>query len=278
MADQVKGTEEFFLKLVKQAILAIMALALAAIPLLLVVGAANFMSQPKEPAPAKKAPAKAVTMDGMSQYLEGLQKGQEEAEKSDPSKKKASELDPPPAIYLVDAVTILTCTQKFAVNIGAEIDANTNSTTTSNEAVRLRDRIESDANMPGRGAPYVKSLSEFVCKALAKPDVIAIKKSGKFKGSIVGAIFSYHQLAWDGIVNASIRFEADEQARVLSEREAEAARIDADRWRARAAFTGAGSAFAIFMLLAIYLILAKIETNLREINGSIRTHGGRQVI
>ena len=55
MTDQVRGTEEFFLRIVKQVILVMMGLALIAIPILLVFGGVNFMSHPKEPEPAKPA-------------------------------------------------------------------------------------------------------------------------------------------------------------------------------------------------------------------------------
>jgi len=266
MTDQVKGTEEFFLKIVKHAILGLMGLALIAIPLLLIYGASNFLSQPKEPEPAKKAPVKEVTMDGLAQYLLELQKKQEEAEKFDPSKKKASEQDQPPAIYLIEAVNIFGCLQKFAVAAEIELPVDRDS---SREALEYRGRLESDASKAGRGAPYVASLNNFICKVLADPAIVAIRKDKKFKG-VFGAANAYHLAAWDRIVSERNQFEASEQARVQGERAAEALRIAGDRARAITAITGAGAAFAVFMLLAIYLILAKIETNMRDINDSLR--------
>lgn len=271
MANQTKGTEEFFLKIFRYSILALMGLALIAIPLLLAFGAVNFMSKPKEPEPAKTAPAKEVTMDGMVQYLQELQKRQDESEKFDPSKKRATEQDQ--TMYLVDAAKIMECSQQFAVAVGALIESSRDSKATTEEAVRTRELIESSANRPGRGGPYVSSLVGFLCKALIDPAVITFKKADKFKGSIVRAVFNYHQLAWDRNVAEKNKFDTDEQARVAGVRAAESARIVADRALAVAALTGAGSAFAIFMMLAIYLILAKIETNLRDVNESIRAHG-----
>lgn len=275
MADQVKGTEEFFLKIVKHAILALMGLSLVVIPVLLVIGAVNFMSQPKVPEQAKKAPDKEVTMDGMQQYLLELQKRDDEREKlekSDPSKKKISEQDLQQARYLGDAVKMHTCSINFAAAVDAEIDARRDQKAAqADELVEISKRIETSANKPGRGGPYVKSLVNFHCKALADPGVIALRKTGKFKGKVNASVLSYHEAAWDAIVAARQEFEANEQNRVTSERMAEVARIAADRVRAVAALTGAGSAFAVFMLLAIYLILAKIETNMRDINMSIRT-------
>jgi len=267
MADQVRGTEEFFLKIVKHAILGLMGLALIAIPLLLIYGASNFLSQPQEPEPAKKAPVKEVTMDGLSQHLLELQKRQDEADKFDPSKKKATEQDQPPAIYLVDAVNIFGCLQKFAVAAEIQLPVDRDS---SKEALDFRGRLEATASKAGRGTPYVVSLNNFLCKVLADPGIIALRKEQKFKGSVFGAASAYHQAAWDRIVAERNKFEADEHARVQSDRAGELVRIATDRARAITAFTGAAAAFAVFMLLAIYLILAKIETNMRDINESLR--------
>lgn len=271
MVDQVKGTEEFFLKIVKHAILGLMGLALIAIPILLIYGGTNFMSQPKEPEPAKSAPPKEVTTDGLKQYLLDLQKRQEEVEKFDPTKKKASELDQPPAIYLVEAVRILECSQTFAVAVDALIDANSNSRTTTDKAVEIRGGLEAEAGKPERGASFVTSHVAFLCKALVDPAVIAFKKGDKFKVAVVRAIRSYHEFAWDKIVSDRKEFESDEASRVTRARASEAVRIAADRAKAMTALTAAAGAFAAFMLLAIYLILAKIETNMRDIDQTLRT-------
>lgn len=268
MAVQIKGTEEFFLKIVKFAILAMMGLALVAIPLLLVIGGVNFTSQPKKPEPEKEAPAREVTMDGFQSYLLELQKKQDEAESFDPSKKKATEQDQPPALYLINSVDIFRCLQKFAV--AAEIDLPVNYDS-NDAAMKYRGAIEAEASKVGRGEPYVNSLNNFICKVLLDPGVIALKKEKKFKGSMLSAVTKYHRETWDRIVNERNKFKADEQARVRNEQLDESSRIAADRARAKYALTGAAAAFAIFMLLAIYLILAKIETNMRDINESIRT-------
>lgn len=81
---------------------------------------------------------------------------------------------------------------------------------------------------------------------------------------------NYHQSAWDSISQERQKFENDEQSRVAREKVSEATRIALDRARALTALTSAAAAFAAFMLLAIYLILAKIETNMRDMNESIR--------
>ena len=268
MVDQVKGTEEFFLKIVKHAILGLMGLALIAIPILLIYGGTNFMSQPKEPEPARSAPTKEVTTDGLQQYLLELQKKQEEAEKFDPTKKKASELDLS-GIYSEEATKIVRCTDTFAAAVDALLDANIGTVLT--RANVLREPLEAMAGKPGRGAPFVESHAAFVCKALADPAVIAFRRSDKVKVAVVGAIRRYHEFAWDKIVSDRNKFESNEASRVMAAQASETARIAADRAKAMTALTAAAAAFAAFMLLAIYLILAKIETNMRDIDQTLRT-------
>ncbi len=271
MAVQVKGAEEFFLKIVKVVILVMMALSLVAIPVLLVYGVANFTVQMKEPEPAKKAPEKDVTADGIQSFLLDLQKKQDEADNFDPSKKKATEQDQPPGLYLTNAIDVFGCLQKFAVAAELKLPINFDANA---EALRFRGDLEAMASKPGRGEPYVKSLNAFVCKVLGDPAIVAMKKESKFKGSINSALTRYHNTSWDRIVNERNAYNASEEARVQQELAAEGLRVATTRARAMAALTAAGVAFGAFMLLALYLLMTKIETNMRDINESIRTRAG----
>jgi len=255
---------------VKNSILIMMGLALAAIPILLIFGGVNFLSKAKEPEPARQAPAKEVTMDGMQQYLLDLQKKQDEAEKFDPSKKKVTEQDQVQLMYLADAVKIQACALNFAKEASITMDAR-NDKTVEGELTAFARLIEGSAAKPGRGRANIDSLSAFLCKVFADPNVIALRKTEKIRIGVLAASLNYHQNAWDAIVNAKREFEANEAGRVAAERTNEALRIATDRARAIFALTAAASAFAAFMLLAIYLILAKMETNMRDINGSLRT-------
>lgn len=274
MTDQVRGTEEFFLKIVKHAILGMMGLALIAIPLLLMFGGFKFMSQPKEPEPAKVAPVKAVTMEGLQQYLIEQQRildEKEKLEKSDQSKKKVSNEDMEQVKHLGDAVKIQTCALGFAKATDQPIEvAGDRATAQAEEVGRISKELESASRQQGRGGPYVNSLVDFLCKALGDPSVIALRKGEKIRGGVIRTITRFHNNAWDAIYLEKQRYDNSETARVLTQRAAEAVRIATDRALAMTGLTAAGIAFGAFMLLAIYLILAKIETNMREINGSIR--------
>jgi hypothetical protein len=107
-------------------------------------------------------------------------------------------------------------------------------------------------------------MTAFTCSALKDNELIALKKVGKV-GQVFRAVMYFHKSAWDEIQTRRITFEQKEQARVISETQAEQARVVAAKAKALGLLMAAGAAFALFMLLALYLILSKIEYNLRGI-------------
>lgn len=270
MTDQVRGTEEFFLKIVKNSILVMMAVALLAIPILLVFGGVNFLSKAKEPEPAKAAPVKEVAIDGMAAHLLRLQKDQDDAEKLDVSKKKVTEQDQQDLVYRAEATKIQICALGFAKEAGVSMEARTDKVV-EEETKMFTGVFHESMRAPGRGRPNVDSLVGFLCKVFADPGIIQLRKTEKVRLGVTRAAIGYHQAVWDSIVREKQQFEDKEEARVANERGSEIARIGADRARALFSLTAAASAFAAFMLLAIYLILAKMETNMRDIDGSIKT-------
>lgn len=117
--------------------------------------------------------------------------------------------------------------------------------------------------------PWVKSSVDFTCKTLADTSIITMKKEGK-----IGAVFlpalGFHLLTWDKIQAEKLEFEQNEEKRVVSERVDEQLRVSAAKASAFSLLIGAASAFALFMMLALYLLGARIENNLRNINESIQ--------
>ena len=111
-------------------------------------------------------------------------------------------------------------------------------------------------------------MAQFTCAALADPAIIAMRKEGKVK-SVFIPVLNFHMSAWDGIQDEKSRFEQAERDRVEKERMEEELRIAEARASAVFSATAGGAAFGIFMLLALYLLGAKIETNLRGIDQSL---------
>lgn len=135
-----------------------------------------------------------------------------------------------------------------------------------------RGAIERAANESWRGEPWVKAAVAFTCKVLADNSIIALKKDGKI-GSVFMPTLNFHVSAWDKIQAEKQQFEQSEIQRVASERAAEEARVGLAKVSAIGSFAAAGGAFGLFMLLALLLLGAKIENDLRDINESIRAAG-----
>ena len=89
--------------------------------------------------------------------------------------------------------------------------------------------------------------------------------------SVFFPVLNFHMHAWDDIQQAKVDFEQAERDRVEAERLQEQARIAEARANAVFSATAAGAAFGVFMLLALYLLGAKIELNLRGIDQSLAT-------
>jgi hypothetical protein len=258
--------EDFFLKIFKVAILVLMTLAILVMVALLGSAAYETTKRPKEPAPAQKAQQREITLEDLKKEL------LKEAEPA-PSPVQQQPRVPTTLRYLEDVTRVYRCSSEFAKKVNAEIDETDNSVI-ARRVEDLRSQIERLADeKKERGDRWVKSAVEFTCTALADPSIIAMRKEGKVK-SVFFPILNYHLQRWDAIEEEKIAFEQSELARVERERQAEEQRIAEAKATALAQLIAAGIAFGVFMALALYLILAKIESNLRNINTTIAAFKG----
>ncbi|WP_440109232.1 hypothetical protein [Acidovorax sp. BL-A-41-H1] len=263
MAIETKRTEELFLKIVKVTVLACMALALLTVIILGINVAYQSAKMPNEPAPAQKAPDRQVSMDDLRKMLLKDDKTGEAQSPASAPKPMAPSLR-----YLEEVTRLYRCSIEFGIKVGAQIDQEDNAAA-AQRVEELRAQVEKLAGDPRRGERWVKATTEFTCAALADPTIIAMRKEGKIK-SVFYPVLNFHIKAWDSIEDEKAAFEQAERDRVERERAEEALRIAQARANAMASAIAAGVAFATFMLLAIYLLGSKIETNLRDINEAIR--------
>ena len=268
MPLQTQKTEEFFLKIFKVAILIFMALALVAVIVLGLNVVIQGTKSAREPAPAQKAPEKDVSLDDLKKFL--LKDDANDA----PAPESPPKSGAPTLSYLEDVTQLYRCSVEFGKKVGAETEAEDNAAA-AQRVEALRAQIESFAKEGQRGQPWVKSLTTFTCSALADPAIIAMRKEGKVK-SVFFPVLNFHMAAWDGIQSEKSRFEQAERDRVEKERMEEEQRIAEARANAVFSATAAGVAFGIFMLLALYLLGAKIESNLRGLDQSLAEIAQRQ--
>ena len=267
MTAPVQNVEVLFLKIFKVAMLVFMALALIAILFFLGSAAYQYSQSPKEPAPAQKAPPKEIRLDDLKQWLIEQEKRAKEAPASVPSTGQPKSVE-----YMEEATALYRCSEAFGKEVGAELRAAIDYEVTQRIS-DLRVQLEQSADgQDWRKGGWVKAALSFTCTALKDPSIIALRREGKLT-KVFMPVIGFHLSAWDRIETEKRKFEQAEQNRVASEKAVEMTRVLAAKALALAHMTAAGIAFVIFMALALYLIFAKIETNLRDINESIRAAG-----
>ena len=274
MSTKSTRVEELFLRIFKVSVLLIMGLALISVVVLLLFSTYQFAQSPNEPAPAQSAPVREIQLDGLKNYL--IEREKAESSRNDPKKQTVQE-KPNSLRYLEETTKIFRFAEEFGRLVGVDVD-NRSDAEKSQDLERLRLSIERIADASNlRGEMWVKSMLEFSNKALEDPQLVELRKENKVK-TVVYGLMDFHVHAWDAIQSEKRNFEQKEINRVASEHAAEALRVGAAKATAFASLTAAGAIFGGFMLLALYLLAAKIETNLRDINDSIRAAVNRQSI
>jgi hypothetical protein len=265
MMIHTKSVEELFLKIFKVTVLVIMSLALVAVLILLVTSIYQYSQSPKEPAPAQKAKVKEIRIDDLKNFL--IEKEKEDSNKGlvpqqQPAGRQTS------LRFLEEATAIFRCAIDFGKKSGAGI-VGINDAENAKLVEDLRGKIERLSEDPLRGEPWVKAAQSFICMALADTAIIDLKMEQKIK-RVFWPVLEFHLKSWDRIQSDKLKFERQEENRVASERSGEALRVMKAKAFALTCLIAAGSAFALFMMLALYLLVAKIENNLRDINETMK--------
>lgn len=258
----IERTEEFFLKIFKVVILVVMGLGLIIAIGLSLYSASLYFQTPQKPEPVKAAPAEEVSVDKLLKQLEPDEPAKQKEKQAPSESPKAQE---PQALKYMEEVTALyRCSIDFAKAVGAQVD-ETNAATALKITEDYRRQLETlaDANKR-RGLAYIKDAVKFNCAVLKNPQIIALRKDDKVSGVFLKGL-NFHLKEWDRIQLDKVKFESKEELRVEKEEAQEYARVIAAKIQAGIMITAAGIAFAIFMAIALYLIFAKIETNLRRI-------------
>ena len=271
MATPTQNLEIFFLKIFKGTVLLIMALSLISILFLCLNAAYQYSQTPKKPTPAQKAPdkdpVKEISIEDLKQFLIDREK-QNNKDEATPKQQDNHQTS---LIFLEEATALYRCSVDFGKKVGAIIET-TDDTRELKMVNELRWKIERIADSPLHGESWVKAAKPFICMALADESIIALKKEGKVK-NIFYAILEFHAEIWEKIQGEKVQFEQRENDRVSKEWNAELDRVSTAKNEALMSLAAAGCSFGLFMFLALYLLAAKIENNLRNINASIQTKG-----
>lgn len=117
--------------------------------------------------------------------------------------------------------------------------------------------------LQSQGTDYAASQVDFVKEMLSSKEIVDLCKSGK-KGIFL-SLLDFHLKNWDRQVAESREFENREKERLLQRERDEERRVTLKHEEAQHAFIMAGGAFLIFMSIALVLIFARIESNLRGV-------------
>jgi hypothetical protein len=254
--------EELFLKIFKVVILVVMGLGLILAIGLSLYSASLYFQTPKKPAPAQAAPAEEVSVDKLLKQLKPEEAPKQE-EKQAPSESPKAQA-PQALKYLEEVTGLYRCSIEFAKAVGAQVD-ETDAAAASRTTEEYRSQLENLADSNDRRGPaYVKDAVKFTCAVLKNQQVIALRKENKVSGVFL-KILNFHLREWDRIQQDKVKFEREEAIRIAKEEAEEEARVMGAKIQALTMIAAAGIAFAVFMIIALYLIFAKIETNLRRI-------------
>lgn len=265
MSNKHTTAEELFLRIFKFVILGVMSLTLIVAAGALLFAAYQYSQSPKAPAPAQKSPAKSVNIDDFLKQLKAKEPPKEEPKAEEPKSESEPTVKPDPVKYKEEAKKIFGCFRDSNKQVGS-----TNSDTGDDAIEDFRKKFQgvADAKSTDRGQPFATDVVKFTCETLLHPQVIAYRKANKEVDVFYPAL-NFHIKAWDAIKDQARQFEEKEQDRVKAEEREEEMRVALSKESAKATFLIAAGAFGLFMAIALYLIIAAIESNLRRISASL---------
>ena len=267
MSTHTPTTEELYLKFFKFVILTVMSLTLLCAAGALIFAAYQYGQSPKAPAPAQKAPPKSVNVED---FLKQLKPGAPKQEAPVETEVEPAEPAPVPAAsaatkYKEEAKKIVGCDVESMKQAKAS-----NGEASDDKVEGFRKELQRIADFKGtdRGQPFVTDLAKVSCAIYLHSQVVEYRKA-HHDSDIFAEAINFHIKAWDGLKEEAARFEQDEEDRVKQETQQEEMRVAMAKETAKFSLMVAAGAFALFMALALYLIISAIESNLRQINRSI---------
>ena len=252
--DVRNASDEKLLKLIRKSIFLIMIFALIAIPSLLFYSLYIEVRLPK-PAPIPQLVAKEINIqkfktDLVEDTLSGRALTNDILITSDVSKKSMLP-------YAEQALVLFRCGDEFRKLSGVGIDRPDGAEMVS-QVEFIRSELERIAAPPSKGKEFVNASVSYLCKVLSDPSVIELRKKGQINSVLVPAM-NYYIGLWDQVIQHNAELSDEESLRI-----AHAKSLVSKLCIAAAAL------LSLFIALAFFLILVRLEEQLKDINLSIR--------
>lgn len=270
--------DRLYLKFFKIAVVGLMTLALLSIVVLLPMAAYQYFQKPLPPTPAKAPPERAITVEDLKKFLIEEERRRQEQEKSGTGAVSRPTSSGPVVslLFLEQASAIYRCSEEFRT-IAKQPNDNSTQVELAARNEALRANIEKLADHGYRGASWVSTMVDFTCAVLRNVEIAKLKED-KAIGSVVSPAINFHARVWADIQQEKAEFRQTEDRRVQGEIAAEATRVAEAKARALFLLSAAGGAVLFFLLMALYLIFAKIEDNLALIHQAIVLRTSPEVV
>ena len=247
--------ETLFLKIFRYTVLTGMTIAIVALPILLLGAAFMYFQSPSAPLSIESSVNKDLSVESLKQTLIDIQKSKDANSENKAPKPTA----PQPSNvlqYNEQALAIYKCGDELKRASGSTVEM-TDSAQLAQQVEQIRSHIERLAADPQKGLPYANGISSFACKVLSDPAIAALKKEGKI-GQVIIPTLNIYTKAWDDAERKADVYKAAELVRVIQSKKI-----------AIELLLSALYLFGAFMLLALYLIVSRVENHFTSINESI---------
>lgn len=186
-------------------------------------------------------------------------KGESREASKDDSKEKASE-----AKFVAHVQAMWPAVEKYMQQCGKSV-------LTQDEFIETLRSTNLSRVLTRQGDDYAASQIAFVQKVLSTPDFVSMCKQGR--SGLFLNMLEWHRTQWIEQSEAAKEFEYKERKRVHDFNEAERMRVEAAKAGAIQSFMMAAVAFGLFMSVALLLIFARIESNLRNVQIVVSSGG-----
>ena len=267
----LRKTEEAYLQIFKITILVALSVALIGALLMLLVAANDYWASPNQPSPAQSAQPPKMEMQSfingfvVSETPQATPTTAVPAEK--PKKQKAAHVVAPAPGLNPWTEKIWGYADQYQKKSGIGLQLT--------KEVFVKKMREVGFPPSNVGEDFLNSEDAFIKELLETPAVIELGESQPVVTKIIDAALLWHAKEWHRQVMAGKRFEAQEALRVSVFEAKEELRVGAKKAQMAFMLHGALWAFGAFLSLALLLIFAKIETDLRDIREELGSNKSR---
>lgn len=253
-SNTFSNIETSLLSIFRWILIAALFLLIIATGLLFVVGVSKIPYTTPEPEPARTAPKPNVSS---SDFLSRLKE-------VSPDKTPNQAQAPTPAAIAPDSTeaAFRGQSERLWVHVSKyQSDCGIATPLSRNEFIESLRQTPLKRILELRGINYAASQDEFVKATLGSEDVIKLCKSGR--GGLFFAVIEFHRENWDKQVKAAELFESQESERIAAFKRKQENIAEENKATAMKLFMASAIAFGLFMSVALFLVFARIEANLR---------------